>query len=72
MDGLTAQLGDLLAKTEAGETGGQSRTEGRLSAGLIPDRVAENLPNLLFRAAAVSPGAALKPGLHFLIELPND
>jgi hypothetical protein len=51
---VTTQLRDLLAKTDAGETGSETRTKGRLSAAGIPDRVAENVPNFFFHVRGPS------------------
>lgn len=71
LDGLTAQLWNVFAEANAGETRGETRAQGRLSVGLISHGVAENLPDFFLSAAAIPPGTALKPDHHVLIKLPD-
>jgi hypothetical protein len=69
VDSLAAHLGDVLHETHTGETGGEPGAErGRVTA-LIPDRVAEDLANFLFRAPTMAAGTEAKLRLHIIVEL---
>src|SRR5215208_2046958 len=61
---LAAQLGNILRETQSGEAGSDPRAERSLGGALVPHRVAEDLPDLLFRAAAMAACAALELGLY--------
>jgi len=67
---LAPQLRDLLRETHPGETGGEPGAERLRLTPLVPNRVAEDLAGLLFRATPMPTGAAAKLLHHVLIELP--
>jgi hypothetical protein len=66
---LAAQLGNILCETQTGKTGSKARAERRRDATLVPHRVAEDLTDFLFSAAAMTARAALKLDLHVIIEV---
>jgi len=68
---LTAELGNLLGKTQSGEAGGEPRAERCPGTTLLPDCIAEDLPDFLFRAVAVTASADLKLGLYVVVEVAN-
>ncbi|HSK78563.1 MAG TPA: hypothetical protein VLQ45_19065 [Thermoanaerobaculia bacterium] len=66
---MAAQLRNILCEAQAGEAIGEPGAERCLGDVLISDRVAEDLTNLFFRAAAVTACAALKLGLHIVVKV---
>lgn len=68
---MTPQLRNVLGQTYAGEEGGQSCPEWLLWDAFIPDRVSQDLPDFLLRAAAVTLGALLELCLDLVVELSN-
>jgi hypothetical protein len=70
VDGLAAYLGDVLRETHTGETGGEPGAERGRVAALIPDRVAEDLANLFFRAPTMATSTEAELLFHVVVELP--
>src|SRR5262245_60940426 len=66
---LASQLGNVLRQTQSGEAGSDPRAEGCPCAPLVPDRVAQDLADFLFGAAAVAACAALEFGLDVVVEV---
>jgi hypothetical protein len=66
---LPAQLGNILCKTQAGEAGHEPRAERHLSAALVPNRVAEDLADLLFNSAIMTVCAVLKLGFYIVVKV---
>jgi hypothetical protein len=69
---MTAQLGDILPKSDARKARGQTRTERKAGTSLLFHSVAENLANLLFRASTMPPGTALETSLHIIVQLTHN
>jgi hypothetical protein len=66
---VTAKLRNLLVETNSGEAGGNPRPERLARSTLTPDRVAEDVADLLLGAAAVAASAPLELDLDFVVEL---
>lgn len=66
---MAAQLGNVLRKAQTSESIGETGAERCPGDVFIPDRVAEDLTNLFFRAAAVTACAALKLGFHIVVKV---
>ena len=68
---MAAQLRNILCEAQTGEAIGEPGAERCPGHILISDRVAEDLTNLLFRAAAVTACATLKLGFYIVVEVPD-
>jgi hypothetical protein len=68
---LAAQLRDLLVEPEARKPRLEARAERLRGNPLALDRIAQDVAHLLFRAAAMPPGALLQLCLDVLVEITN-